>query len=358
MIALDHEAHQLAAQFAKAHLPNIRRAKQVYLNTLCVCAVYDYLTQIGIEIEDLSNNESWDLVMQAMSNVADVAIAHQGQVECRPVFQDSTHLQIPPEVWGDRVAYLAVQFDKCCNELQFHELTLPQLQRFHQVKLLGFVEPIQEEYVPLWQLKPLEILVQRFLTVPETRPEFIPELVPETAVEPEPSSKVKSKPTLVPLLHWLQDIAVEGWHTAEELLGGRSPELAFQFRGASGLLQRKSINAKQVSTLGTTLVRRGRTLRLAPSTNDQILFFLGIAPDQSSHPEHDIWVEIYPMPDCEYLPPDLHLSILNEDDTPVLQAQAMSENPYLHFNFTGEPGEQFSIRLQQGEFSITESFLI
>jgi Protein of unknown function (DUF1822). len=60
-----------------------------------------------------------------------------------------------------------------------------------------------------------------------------------------------------------------------------------------------------------------------------------------------------------YLPDGVQLTVLDETGNPIpqLEAQARADN-WIQLKFTGEPGDQFSVKVSLEESSITEHFLI
>ena len=154
-VPLSFEAHSLA-QKCRQGISNQAKAEQVYLNTLAVYAVDNYLRCMGFEI-DWEHSDSRDNVATRIMDVADLTVKNIGKLECRPVLADAGILQIPPEVWEDRVGYLAVQLDstlKSANILGFTrdavaEFPLNKLQSLSDLLLylseLEVVESRQEE---------------------------------------------------------------------------------------------------------------------------------------------------------------------------------------------------------------------
>jgi hypothetical protein len=49
--------------------------------------------------------------------------------------------------------------------------------------------------------------------------------------------------------------------------------------------------------------------------------------------------------------------VLDEQGKSVLQAEA-GNSESIEFQFSGEPGESFSVKVALGDFSITEEFLL
>lgn len=150
-VPLDYEAHQWAKQFAIRQINPYRR-KRVYLNTLAVQAVHYYLRWLAIDT-DLQQSECWDVSFTLISDVADLLIPNIGRLECRPILPGETEIILPPEVIGDRIGYVAVQFS--------NDLTA--------VDLLGFApasKAEQPERIQLSELRSLEDLIDYLIPAP------------------------------------------------------------------------------------------------------------------------------------------------------------------------------------------------
>ncbi len=144
-IQLTKKAHNDAHKFASKQA-NSQKVKQVYLNTLAVYAVQDFLNWLGIET-DLNAGDSWHSVIRCFNDVADLVIPNLGKLECRPVLPGQTVISLPPEVTEDRIAYIGVQFQEQLNEVQ----------------LLGFYPTIDPqaplEEIEIANLQPIETLI-------------------------------------------------------------------------------------------------------------------------------------------------------------------------------------------------------
>jgi hypothetical protein len=124
------------------------------------------------------------------------------------------------------------------------------------------------------------------------------------------------------------------------------PGYAMNFRSARGLE-------------GEGLVKRGKLLHLQ-SVPEPLALLVGVKPadDRHSTNELDVWVEVCPLDHHTYLPMELQMAVLNEAGDAVMQATAMDSNEALRFNFTGEYGEQFWVKVAVGSISTVESFQI
>ncbi len=143
VVSLTPAAHYHARQFwQRQTLP--RKAKQVYLNTLAICATSSYLARLGIA-SDREISPGWDPIQQTLADLATLTIPGWGSLECRPVLPDVETCTIPPEVWEERRAYLAVRLNRSLSEAQ----------------LLGWTATPRAE-LPLDRLQPLTSLLAQF----------------------------------------------------------------------------------------------------------------------------------------------------------------------------------------------------
>ena len=232
-----------------------------------------------------------------MLETAGLAIKDYGQLECCPVLPDENGFSIGPEVQCDRIAYVAVQLDN----------------RLRSATLLGFVTEAADQ-VLLTELQPIEDLPQ--------------------LLTPTVSQQVSTQ--ITQLSQWLQNLADESWQTLDSLINPAS--LAFRNQTTASFPE------------GTV----GRCKRI--SLNDQdITLALAIVPLSESAIE--IQVQIYRTQAQTYLPPQLQLSVLDTENQDVMQAEARATEA-IQLRFTGNPGEQFSLRLTLQNASFTETFVI
>ncbi|MGB7442740.1 MAG: DUF1822 family protein [Coleofasciculaceae cyanobacterium] len=185
-VSLAKTARQLADQFCQ-NQSHLQKAEQVYLNTLAVSAVHNYLQHQGFET-DLAASDSQDVVMQTFLNVADLQIKHCGKLECRPVLPEAKTVYIPEEVFSERIGYVAVQLD----------------QSLQEATLLGFTPEASQSELPLTKLRSLLEL-----------PAYLDNLRP-----------------IVRLNQWFGNALEAGWQSVETLLEPQ-PELACNFRSVS-----------------------------------------------------------------------------------------------------------------------------
>ncbi len=300
------KAHHLANQFRQQQ-SDAPRAKQVYLNSLAVQAVQSYLNWLGIAT-DLPKSDSWNPAIQALADTADLVVTGKGKLECRPVLPGEQICRVPPEVWSERIGYVAVQFN-------------PELS---EATLLGFVPSVATPEIPLSQLRSLEELLDVIYTLPPIQ---------------------SMTPSRVSLSQWLQGRVETGWQTIEELFGLQQPIWSFR---SGELLQPDSENS-----FPTT---RGKILELGQTNhNAAIALLIGLTPTESA--TMDVWVKVCPTGEQTHLPAELELMVLDTAGVAVMQAQSRNTE-MIQLKFNGLPGEHFSIRVVLGSHSLTEDFVI
>ncbi len=316
-VLLTNRFHQAAQAFYPHHADAVK-AKQVYLNTLSVQAVRFYLNCLGIHTS-LEQSESWNPVLQVLADIADLWVDDHGRLECRPVLPGESVWKVPLEVLTERIGYVFVQFNAALTE----------------ATLLGFLPQLTEASVTLEQLQPLEEF-----------PVFLSRL-PQPLAQPSSSTSMARSLSRVALRPWLTHVVEAGWTSLEQLIADwQSPEPALSFRAPAGqidLIEPPTVGAKQ-----------GKFLSLGDRSEEQVLLIIGIAPAPSSV-TFNITVELYPTGREVYLPPSLQLSVMDEDHIPVLQAEGR-QSQGLEFQFSGEPGECFTVQVSLNQVILTELF--
>jgi hypothetical protein len=299
-VPLSSSAHHLAEQFRRQQSSQ-KKAKQVYLNTLAVSAVNFYLRCMGVET-DWEGSQSRNPVMLSILDVADVQIPNLGKLECRPVLPQDKVVHIPLEVWSDRIGYVAVQFD----------------QSLKQATLLGFSQTAGSGELPISQLRSLEDLLEYLRQIKQ----------------PEPAK------TRVNLSQWFENIFESGWQQIEALLGTQPANLALSLRSTpeAGVL-------------------RGKLIDLGIQHQGQAVILV-VALTPLHEQEMDISVEVHPKSGQTYLPPNLQLMVLDNLGDAVMEAIARSANSNIQLQFSGSPGERFSVKVALGDVSVSENFVI
>ncbi|MBE9001800.1 MULTISPECIES: DUF1822 family protein [unclassified Nostoc] len=298
-----------AQEFANQQ-PNSEKAEQVRLNTLAVWVVNDYLEMMDIPT-NLQASDSWNPIMRLCGNVADLELPSVGRLECRPVHQHQQICSIPPETWEERVGYLVVQFDELLQE----------------ARLLGFIASVTTETLPLKQLQPLEAFIDH---LGELR-----------------QSPVSS---LVNLSQWFTGIFEAGWQTIESLWN--LPELrpVYAFRSTE-TLELNALNQPESITKRAKLIDLGIQI-----LNQPVMLIVEISPEKDQ--QTSIHLQLHATGNQIYLPPGVHLTVLDSSGAVFLDAQSRKSDNYIQLQFRGEPTEQFSVRVAINDTSITEHFRI
>jgi hypothetical protein len=308
-VPLGISVHQLARQFCHRQRPQV--ARQIYLNTLAVGAVNFYLQCMGIET-DWESSYSYDPTMHAAMDVADLNIKGWGKLECRPLLAGEEVVCIPPDVWFDRIGYMAVQL-------------APSLR---EATLLGFT-PIGREQFPIAQLRSLD--------------EF---------VESQPQAIARSVETRVKLTRWLENAIEMGWQSLESILETEQMRAALSLRSAAST--QATVKRAKLIDLGLQLGDRSVVLlmAIAPSVNSTS----GLRAEQKV----EILAQVHPVDGEMFLPTNLKISLLSTTSGVVLQeVQSRTYDNYIQLKrFRGVFGECFDIQIALGEVSVTETFEI
>ncbi|HLO48608.1 MAG TPA: DUF1822 family protein [Kamptonema sp.] len=292
-VPLSFEAHTLAQDYCQQQ-SNPQKAKQVYLNTLAVYATNYYLQCMGFETNWEASNSRIPLMVKLL-DIADLDINQLGKIECRPILPNAKSCQIPPDVWQDRIGYVAVQVDQSLKE----------------ATLLGFTETAAAE-IPLDQLQSLD----DFLS-------YLSQSQPQKVVN---------------FSNWFQGTFEEGWRTIGELLNLTQPELAVGFRNAVSIV-------------------RGQEIDLGMQLSEQKLaLVVSIPPEASS--EINIRVKVHPMGSQTYLPEGVKLIILDELGDAVLEAKSREADNFIQLAFSAETGESFSVQVALEAASIRQDFVV
>lgn len=322
-VLLDNQAFQVAQQFATQEATPQKR-ERVFLNTLAVYAVHNYLKLTDTET-NLEQSDSWHPVKRSLSNIADLVVPNLGRLECLPVKPQDTSVKLPQARFGDRIAYVAVQFNN---------------QKPDEVNLLGYAVPKQVaenvESVSLSELKPFEDLF-----------EYLYELE-----ESQISHKgVVSPLTLIRLGQWLKqeaqtliNEAQNGWQTLEELMQSQ-PSLAYSFRSAPSRQELPTKEGKNTT--------KGKLYNLS---NRLIGLLISIL--QQTDTTIYIKVEVLSADEQMCLPPSLKLSLLDKSGKAVKEVESNQEDSIIQVGLKNvELEAEFSVTVDFDDFNITENFI-
>ena len=312
------------AHDASRPIANDRKRKQVYFNTLAVLAVKDYLDLMEIPT-NLAASDSWNPALRLCEDVADLAIAGLGRLECRPLGQNEAVCRVPEEVMDDRIGYVPVRID----------------DSLRQGTLLGFVKTVATEELPLEQLQPLENMLVH-----------LHELREQTRLA-------------VNLRRWFDGAIAAGWQTIEELLSPEQIELAFGFgRGAeaiANLSPNLSDNAIANFASPDLAIIRGRTIDLGMQLEQESLALVIVAA-LADNSEIELLAQVHPQKGQKkgqpYLPAGAKLILADESGATILETESRELDNYIQLQFTGEPGDRFTITVAFGEAAIVQKFTV
>ncbi|NDJ17144.1 DUF1822 family protein [Myxacorys almedinensis] len=85
---------------------------------------------------------------------------------------------------------------------------------------------------------------------------------------------------------------------------------------------------------------------------------LAVAIVQKANGQVGVLLQVYPTRPEAFLPPNLTLLLLDESGRSLREIVARQADICLQLKLSGEPGEEFSVRVTLGEASITEHFVI
>jgi len=290
-MSITQAAFRMARQLADQQ-PTQKKKEQVYLNTLAVCVVNDYMEMMEIPT-NLRASDSWNPAMHLYADVADLKLTGLGYLECRPV-REGALCYIPPEVPDNRIGVVVVKIDA---ELQ-------------EATLLGFTKTVRTGELSLHQLQTIDDLLEYLDRLEHNQDE-------------------------VNLSQWLQNIFEVGWQSVEEILAPKTPSFAFR----------------------RYFITRGKLIDLGiQRLNQSVALVVNLR--QKTKTEIEIQAQVQSTDEQAYLPPNITLKALNEEGTAVMEAHTGSATTLMRLEFIAQLGERFSLRIEVGDISITENFVV
>jgi hypothetical protein len=371
---ITQKAMQLARQFS-AQQRHPQRREQVYLNTLAVLAVHDYLEILSIET-DLTECDSWNPAMRLFTDAADLYIKGLGKIECRPVrnlHQNQAKANqnlsdnppetcpVPLEAREERIGYIVVEIDedeKVARLLGFSptadsgELVLKELH-----SLDDFLVNLEHFFDAKVDLN------QWFLNV------FNSDWQPFDAVfnpQPQTSPREIENPISSNLGNWFKNIVETGWQKIEQ--GKKSLEDAifpdknpdFAFRGGGSSRSESPLSGGQTTirqTFPEADVTRAKLIDLGMRLGRTTVALL-VAIAQQSDRTVRVHAQLHPAIGELYLPRNLKLSLISDAGKVLDELESTVQQQCISLEFEVEPGESFSIRLAIDDLSITENFMV
>lgn len=309
-LPITSDSRELARVFASQQT-NEQKAAQIFLNTLAVLIVKSYLDLLGIPT-NLSNCDSWNLVMRTCNDVADLDILNLGKLECRPIRGTDSSCYIPMEVWNLRLGFVIVKID----------------DSFKKAELLGFVSHVTTEDLAISDLRPIETLI-----------DHLHDSKPLTII-----------PSQVNLGQWLNNIFTEGWEAVSIFLDSEQLTSACNFRNTKLSLANDS---KLLETNNS--IRRAKLINFGVQMRDhQVVLLVEITPEKSD--SIAVILQVHPHPDEAYLPQTLVLRVVESIGEVFMQAQARDQDNFIQLQFSGEIGERFSVNISLEDIELTERF--
>jgi hypothetical protein len=304
-IDLDRTSHAIAAKFASGQT-SISKGKKVYLNTLAVCAVRQYLSCVcGLDL-DLSRGDSWQIELQSIMNVADLVIPHVGKIECVVALPGTTEIQLPPAIIDDpsaRIGYVFVSFSEQLNS----------------VELLGFIDRADGEYLSIDRLKSLDDLV---------------DLIYITQINN--------------LQDFLAGILANGWEPIEFSIA--SPNREFALRNTISLPKNTSYESIRDFTASKMINLR------ANIANIPLLLLIGLSDEPDGRVK--VRIRLHAAGGIPLLPAHLKLALQGANEHVLSEIQYPEPMNFIQLQSFKLPiGTQFKIRVELDNSSFTESFV-
>jgi hypothetical protein len=305
VVLLDRNAHRYAQQFAGEQATS-QKGKQVYLNTLAVCAVDRYLKWLSIST-NLSQSDCWHPGLRAIFDVADLILPRIGKLECRPILPGETALVIPPEVSSDRIGYLVIQLTESLDRVQ----------------LLGFIRASQ--------------ISQSTAAIPLTKLRSLDDFL----------DTIHRQNVLVDLRQWMEESFQPEWQSVELIFAsqGRS------FRTAN------SNSISQTNIFPVRVISRGKVITWERES-DRLSFILVVKMTRQSSDAIDICLQLYPGGEMNCLPSELQFSVIDESGNTCLEATTRDEDNWIQLEFTCHSEEEFTIKIDVKRMSFVEQFIV
>lgn len=293
-----------AEKFSRKH-SNPDKRQQVYVNTLAVAAVKFYLHCIGWKT-DWEASFSYNPLMQGLMDVADLQVKDLGKLECRPVLASSQTVFIPPEVFENRIGYIAVQLD----------------ESFKTATILGFTRRVTNNgEIFLSDLESLENLVSHLHQIKQCE-------------------VLKKR---VSLNQWFENLFENSWMALEEVFSS---------------INDKKFALRSISSKREGNVARAKIIDLGLQVGNQsVVLLIAIAP--YSEDKIEILVQLHPVNGQTYLQSNLRMNLLSESGENIQEVVSRSNDNFIQLKrFRGYSGEGFNIQVSNGDFTIKEAFVI
>jgi hypothetical protein len=375
-LPITQKAIRSARQFASEQC-HPQKKEQVYLNTLAVLAVRNYLKILDIET-DLSQCDSWNPAIRLFEDVADLYVKGLGKVECRPIRY--AHLSaengkgntlptlphscpVPIEVREERICYLVVAIDEEEKEARLlgfsptadsGKLVLNDLHSLDD--FLIHLEGLSESKINLRQW-----LANLFTTEWEAcEAVFNPK--PEPDSEPiEPVNPIPSK-----LGNWVKNIWENGWQKIEQgkqdltnvIVPETPPAMVFRSGGTSTAESSLSEDISSIKIFPEADVTRAKLIDLGMRLGRTKVALLVAVAEQSDR-TFRVHVQLHPTIGDRYLPRNIKLALISDTGEILDEVKSRIQDIcILLHDFYVEPNESFSIKIEIDDLSIIENFVV
>jgi Protein of unknown function (DUF1822) len=314
------EADRAIADRFAAQQPSREKAEQVRYNTLAVQVMAQYCRLMEIPTDQMIA-DSWQPIVRAMANVADLAIVGVGRLECRPVWPEQSVCAVPAEVWHDRIGYVGVR------------IAADQ----QSAVILGFVPQVQTPTVPIDQWRSLDALIDHLHQY---------------------SANLAQRFTN--LSQWMQREMVGAWQTLESLVGV-APEFGLAFR-------------QEETAVIDPRTQRGKVMTLANGVTAPVVVLLLVTVRAVDESRRQIGLRLCGQGGvgavgaaATLLPADLQLIVFdgNGDAFETLRSRSVADDiagdDYMQVEFIGTIGEEFTVQIEQlgaNPVSVIEEFVV
>ncbi|MGK7927141.1 MAG: DUF1822 family protein [Spirulina sp.] len=339
---------QIAREFARQQ-PNPQKAERVYLNTLAVLVMESYLQLMAIAT-DLKQSDSWNPVLRMSADVADLMVVGVGRLECLPVKLDPTGelsreiplCTIPPEVYLERIGYVAIAIDETRQE----------------ATLLGFTKTAGKGEICVEDLRSLSELLEHLAILAQPKVHLSQWFVDVfTAGWQELESFLEIEPDIVPMNsqnssqspRWWENLANAGQQAWKRLAGDEPETLA---------LDMPTMRRRENALVSEADVSRAKLIDLGVRLGTQKIVLL-VALTQQEDERIKILVQVRPNYGDRYLPPNLKLALLQEGDSILQSTESRGQDLCILLKpFKVLPGTDFKVQVTLGEVQIAEDFTV
>jgi len=144
---------------------------------------------------------------------------------------------------------------------------------------------------------------------------------------------------LVNLKRWLENIFESDWFPIESIF--LTEEIfVYEFRGCENFVGRAKLINFDIQTNRTS-----------------VGIVVKVYPEENNSDKMDVLVELRPTAGQEYLPALLHLMILDDEETVVLEVKSKKDRK-ISLQFSAFSGCTFSVKIALGDISVIENFVI